>query len=144
MKTLLLASALFVLSATTALAADNPWVGRWKPDLAKSNFVEVKDTLIISSPSMGVMRWEYPAIKFEMQGRPDGSEMSLPYAYKRKGVTETVMMLTPRKLTYSVKIYGKLVKHGTDELSADGMTLTAVSWTVDKESKKKIEVFNKQ
>jgi len=39
---------------------------------------------------------------------------------------------------------GKLVQQGTDELSADGKTLTAVSWTVGKESEKKIEVFNKQ
>ena len=66
MKTFLLAPALFVLSATTAFSAQNPWVGRWKPDTAKSTFVEVEDTLIISSPAKDVLRWEYPAIKFKM------------------------------------------------------------------------------
>ncbi|MHB2007529.1 MAG: hypothetical protein ACYCOX_05720 [Acidobacteriaceae bacterium] len=53
-------------------------------------------------------------------------------------------MLTPRKLAYSVKVDGKPVQHGTDELSANGDTLTAVSWTVGKNSKKRIEVFHRQ
>lgn len=144
MKRFLLASVLLALSATTAFSAENPWVGRWKPDPARSDFVEVDDTLIISSPSAGILRWEYPAIKFEMQGNPDASDISLAYPDMPKGLTESVTMLTPRKLAYSVKIDGKLVQHGTDEISADGNTLTAVSWTLGKNSKKRIEVFHRQ
>lgn len=133
-----------VLASMAAFAAASPWVGRWKPDPAKSNYVEVEDTMIISAPSAGVLRWEYPAVKFEMEGKPDGSEMSLNYPTKPKGLTETVTMLTPKKLAYSVRIDGKLVQQGTDELSADDKTLTAVSWRVGKESEKRIEVFNRQ
>ena len=144
MKTFLLAPALFVLSATTAFSAQNPWVGRWKPDTAKSTFVEVEDTLIISSPAKDVLRWEYPAIKFKMQGKPDGSNMALSYPNMPTSLTESVTILTPRKLAYSVKVDGKLVQHGTDELSADGNTLTAVSWTVGKYSKRRTEVFHRQ
>ncbi|MGH9430500.1 MAG: hypothetical protein ACRD3T_03055 [Terriglobia bacterium] len=143
-KKFLLASALFVLSAPAAFATENPWVGRWKPNHAKSNFVEVDDSLIISAPSAGVMRWEYPAIKFTMEGKPDGSEMSLDLPSKAKGLVETVTLLTPTKLTYSVFIDGKIVQQGTDELSAGGKTLTATSWMVGKESEKRIEVFDKQ
>ncbi len=143
-KKFLLASALFVLCAPAAFAAENPWVGRWKPNHAKSNFVEVEDSLIISTPSAGVMRWEYPAIKFAMEGKPDGSEMSLDLPSKPKGLVETVTLLSPTKLTYSVFIDGKIVQQGTDELSADGKTLTATSWMVGKESEKRIEVFDKE
>ena len=143
MKKFLLASALFVLSAPAAFAAGNPWVGTWKPNHAKSNYVEVNGSLIISTSSVGVMRWEYPAIKFAMEGKPDGSGMSIHMPSKPKGLVETVKLLTPAKLTYSVVIAGKLIKHGTDELSADGKTLTATSW-IGKQSKKLIEVFDKQ
>lgn len=113
MKKSLLASALPVLV----------WVGKWKPSHAKSNFVEVDDSLIISTPSAGVMRWEYPAIKFTMEGRPDGSDMSLHFPSKQKGLVETVKLLTPTKLTYSVFIDGKKVQQGTDDLSVDGKRL---------------------
>lgn len=143
-KKLLLASAMVILAAPVALAMKNPWVGTWKPDRAKSNFVEVNDSLIISTPSAGVMRWEYPAIKFSMQGKPDGSAMSLDLPSKPEGLVETVRLLSPTRLTYSVFINGKLVQKGTDALSADGGTLTATSWKVGKESQKRIEVFDKQ
>jgi hypothetical protein len=144
MKKAILVSVLFVLSLATVFAADNPWVGSWKPDPAKGNFVEVNDLLIISTPAEGVMRWEYHAIQFEMEGKPDGSEMHIAYPSKPDNLTETVTMLTPTKLSYSVRIDGKLIQQGTDELSADGKTLTAVSWMVGKEPEKRIEVFNKQ
>ncbi len=143
-KKLLLASAMVILAAPVALAMKNPWVGTWKPDRAKSNFVEVNDSLIISTPSAGVMRWEYPAIKFSMQRKPDGSAMSLDLPSKPEGLVETVRLLSPTRLTYSVFINGKLVQKGTDALSADGGTLTATSWKVGKESQKRIEVFDKQ
>ncbi len=143
-KKLLLASVLFVLAEPAALAMKNPWVGTWKPDRAKSNFVEVNDSLIISTPSAGVMRWEYPAIQFRMQGKPDGSAMSLDLPSKPEGLVETVKLLSRTRLTYSVFISGKLVQRGTDELSADGKTLTATSWMAGKESEKRIEVFDKQ
>ncbi len=106
MKKFLLALVLFAASAATAFAAQNPWVGRWKPDAAKSNFVEVEDTLIISSPAAGVLRWEYPAIKFKMQGNPDGSNMILSYPNMPTDLTESVTMLTPTKLMYLVKVDG--------------------------------------
>ncbi len=140
----LLASAMVILATPAALAMKNPWVGTWKPDRAKSNFVEVDDSLIISTPSAGVMRWEYRAIQFRMQGKPDGSAMSLDLPSKPEGLVETVKLLSPTRLTYSVFKNGKLVQQGTDELSADGRTLTATSWTVGKESQKKIEIFDRQ
>lgn len=139
-----LASALLVLFAPAAFAAKNPWAGKWKPNHAKSNYVEVNDSLIISTPSAGVMRWEYPTIKFTMEGKPDGSAMRIDMPSEPKGLVETVTLLTPTKLTYSVFIDGKIVQQGTDELSADGRTLTATSWMVGKESGKRIEVFDKQ
>ena len=143
MNKLLLASALFVLSAPAVWAAGNPWVGTWMPNHAKSDYIEVNGSLIISTTAPRIMRWEYPTIKFTMEGKPNGSNMSIHYPSKPKGLAEIVKLITPTKLTYSGFFNGKLIKHGTDELSADGKTLTATSW-IGKESKKRIEVFDKQ
>lgn len=144
MKGSLLVFALLVLSTGSMYGASSPWVGKWAPDPAQSNYVEVKDSLIITSPSEGVLRWEYPSIQFEMEGKPDGSVMKLSYPRKPDGLTETVTMLTPTKLRYEVRINGRLVQQGTDEISADGKTLTAVTEMVGKEAEKKIEVFHRQ
>jgi len=54
------------------------------------------------------------------------------------GLTKTVMMLSPRKLIYSVQVEGKLIPQGTDTLSRDGKPLTAAWWTIGKESIKTI------
>ena len=52
---------------------------------ARSNYVEVKDSPVISSPSDGVPRWEYPSIQFEMEGKPDGSSCGLEYCRRKTG-----------------------------------------------------------
>ena len=142
-KKLPLTSALLILTTLPAFAAKNPWVGTWEPNHAKSDYVEVNGPLIISTPSAGVMRWEYPSIQFRMQGKPDGSAMIIGMSSKPKGLVETVRLLTPTKLTYSVFVDGKLVKHGADQISLDGKTFTATSW-IGNESKKRVEVFDKQ
>ena len=90
------------------------------------------------------MRWEYRAMGFRMEGKPDGGAMNLTLPKLPKGLTETVTMLTPTKLTYAVFIEGKRVKWGTDELSADGKTLTAISWKAGAESEKLVEIFVRQ
>ncbi len=144
MKKFFFLAAWLVFSVTISFAAENPWVGKWKPDPAKSTYVEVNDALVISAPSAGVLRWEYPEIQFVMEGKPDGSAMSITYPTKPKGLTETVRMITPMKLAYAVTIDGKLVQHGTDALSADGKTLIAVSWIAGKEQERRVEVFHKE
>jgi len=144
MKNPLLVFALLVLSTGASHGASNPWVGKWAPDPAQSNYVEVKDSLIITSPSEGILRWEYPSIQFEMEGKTDGSAMKLSYPHKPEGLTETVTMLTATKLHYEVRINGRLVQQGTDEISADGKTMTATTEIVGKESEKRIEVFHRQ
>ena len=144
MKSSLLVFALLVLSTGASYGASNPWVGKWVPDPAQSNYVEVNDSLIITSPAEGILRWEYPSIQFEMEGKPDGSVMKISHPHMREGLTETVTMLTPTKLRYEVRINGKVVQQGTDEISADGKTLTAISEVVGKKPEKRIEVFQKQ
>jgi hypothetical protein len=145
----LLAAAFVACPALSAMASDNPWVGLWTPDPARSTFVEANDSLVISAPSEGRLRWIYPLMKFEMEGKTDGSDKNIAYPGKPANLTESVTMLSSRKLACSVKVDGKLVQQGTDEVSADGRTLTAVSWTLGtpaggKESEKRIEVFDKR
>ena len=143
MRKLLLAPALFVLSVPPAFAARNPWVGTWKPDYAKSNYIEVTGPLVISTPSPGVMRWEYPTIEATVEGKPNGGAMSIHSPRLPKAVVETVKLLTPTKLIYSIFVKGKLEKHGTDEISADGKSFTATSW-IGRSATKLVEVFDKE
>lgn len=106
-KRFILASALFVLSVPSVFTAQNPWVGTWKPDYAKSNHIEVTGPLVISTPSPGIMRREYPTIETTLEGKPDGSAMNIHSPRLPKGIVETVKLLTPTKLTYSIFVNGK-------------------------------------
>jgi hypothetical protein len=70
--------------------------------------------------------------------------MRLFYPHKQEGLTETVTMVTARKSRYEVRMNLRLVQHGTDEISADGKTMTAITEVVGKESGKRVEVFHRQ
>jgi len=53
-------------------------------------------------------------------------------------------MVSATKDTYTVKVAGKTVGFGMQTLSADGKTLTDVSWSPGKESEKETGVYERQ
>ena len=48
---------------------------------------------------------------FRMEGKPNGGAMSLTLPNLPKGLTETVTMLTPTKLSFSVLIHGMAAEY---------------------------------
>src|SRR5690349_198495 len=101
--------------AATAMAADQPYVGKWKVNLAKSDFGET--TLTLESLAGG--EWQSTAFgityKFKMDGKeyPDG--MGGTASWKSLGANTWQM---------TAKANGKASETDTFKLAADGKTLT--------------------
>ena len=114
-------------------------VGSWK--LIK--FTEAPYTMIVTSPSEGTIRWEFPEFKQVMEGKLDGSDLPVTGPEASPGQTEALTILSPTKISYTDKAGGKAIQMGVRTISSDGMTLTDESWPPGKESEKSIEVFTK-
>ena len=116
MKKLLLACALFATSFLSALAADNPWIGTWKLDLAKSQFTG--ETFSYSKSANGLMHYS------------DGSTISFDFGidgkeYKSAFNRTTTWSAAGDNAWDSVtKADGNVLANFHRVLSADGKTLT--------------------
>jgi hypothetical protein len=116
MKTFVSLGAL--VAAMTLTAADLPYVGKWKVNLAKSDFGETS----IAFESLAGGEWQTTAFgityKFKMDGHdyPDG--MGGTVAWKAVYANTWQMV---------VKANGKVTETDTFKLSSDGKTLTDTS-----------------
>jgi hypothetical protein len=116
MRKLLLASALLVLPALSVYAADNPWVGTWKLDLAKSNFTG--DTFTYTQAEKGLFHFsDGSAISYDFG--IDGKEYPTPLGY-----TDIWTAGGNNSWDTVVKLKGTIVDNVHRQLSADGKTLT--------------------
>ncbi len=110
---------LAVLAAAVSLAAaDLPWVGQWKINVAKSNYGEWTMTYAAVGP--GEMQWtaDGMTMKFKMDGKDYPDPVGGTSAWKQIDASswETVN-----------KLKGKVLSTEVSRLSADGKTLTVVS-----------------
>src|SRR5260370_22475074 len=69
-------------------------------------------TLIVSSPSPGVLRWSFPEYKQTVEGKLDGSDLPVTGPDLSPGMTYTFTALSPRKQTYTVKHDGNPLPSG--------------------------------
>lgn len=119
MKKLSLVCALVFFAALPALAAENPWIGTWKLDPAKSHFTG--DTFTYSKAANGMMHYS------------DGSVASFDFAidgkeYKTVYDRTTTWTAAGDNAWDSVsKANGKVLSKSHRTLSADGKTLTIAS-----------------
>ena len=100
--------------------------------------------MAISFPSPGVIKWEYVEDKGSFTGKIDGSDLPYTSPTVSGNFTVSVQMDGPRKLSNTTKRDGKPVQYGTDTVSADGKTITDVSWTPGRESEKQTGIYIKQ
>jgi hypothetical protein len=128
-------------SVYTRLSGTTGLTGKWKS--TKIN-ISAPDELIVTSPSEGVLRWEDPQYKSSMQGKLDGSDIAVTGPTVPAKVTQAFKIDSPSKLSYTVKVDGKIVGLGTQTISPDGKTFSDVSWNPGKESEKSKSVYNKQ
>ena len=116
-------------------------IGKWKSTKVT---ISAPDSLVVSSPSEGALRWEFPEQKQAVEGKSDGTDLPVTGPTVPPGMTISIKMLSRRKLAYTVKIAAKPVGIATQTLSPDGKTLTDVSWSPGKESEKAIAIYTKQ
>jgi len=118
MKSTLLLCALLALPAGPALAADNPWTGMWKLDVAKSHFTG--QTFTYSKGPGELLHYE------------DGSTASFDFGLDGKEYktwANRTMSWSPAGTNAwdtVVKAEGEVRSKGHFELSADGKTLNTV------------------
>jgi hypothetical protein len=116
-------------------------VGKWRNTKYNS---DAPDSYIISFPAPDTIHWVIPAYKETATGKMDGSDVPITGPTVPKGMTLSVKRLSPTKLSDVVKDNGKVIGIGTVTLSADGKTLTDVSWSPGKESEKQTGIYVKQ
>ena len=108
----------FVLAATAALAADLPYAGKWKLNMAKSDFGET--TVTFAQTASGQMQFTVVGQSYTFQ--VDGKEYPALF-----GSTAAWKKLDANTWETINKQDGKLLRTDTTRLSADGKTLTVTS-----------------
>jgi hypothetical protein len=116
-------------------------IGKWRSTKIS---ITAAQTYLLSSPAPGVIRMEYPEYKISIEGKADGTDHSVTGPDRPAGTTLSFKMVSPTELTYTSKFNGTPDAYGTQTLSADGKTLTDVSWRPGKESEKGTAVYIKQ
>lgn len=125
----------------TRVTGTSGLAGKWRN--TKYNQDE-PDTIVISFSAPDTIRWEIPAYKETITGKTDGSDLPIIGPNDPKTLTVSIKMDSPHKLSYTVKREGKPINYGIDTISADGKTLTDVSWSPGKESEKQTGIYIKQ
>ncbi len=125
----------------TRISGTSGLIGKWRN---MKYTQQVSSTMAISFPSPGVIKWEYVEDKGSFTGKIDGSDLPYTSPTVSGNFTVSVQMDGPRKLSNTTKRDGKPVQYGTDTVSADGKTITDVSWTPGRESEKQTGIYIKQ
>jgi hypothetical protein len=101
------------------------------------------DTVIISVPSKGHIRYEFPKDKTFVEGPVDGT----PSRYQGPRVADCTIAFkqkTPNELEWAFAVKGTVMFQGVDTVSSDGRSLNSVNWAPGKESEKTTQVYDKQ
>ena len=107
---------LAVLAAAVSLtAADLPWVGQWKINVAKSSFGE--STITYAAVGPGEMQWTLDGMT--MKFKTDGKDYPDPW-----GGTSAWKQIDASTWETVDKLKGKVLSSDVKRISADGKTLT--------------------
>lgn len=128
-------------STSTRVGSGSGFEGKWKA--TKVN-ISSPDVIIVANPGPGMVKWEIPAYKETVEGKADGSALPITGPTVSAGITMAIKLEGPKKLMYTVKMKDKTLSIGHQTLSADGKTLTDVSWSPGKETEKQTGVYIKQ
>jgi len=123
------------ISGTTGL------IGEWRG--LNAAYTTIDSSFVVSSPEVGVMRWDFPGIKGSCEGKPDGSELRCTGPNYPSGFKLFYTWLSPRKLMYRTTINGKPMGNGYQTITDNGKTLIDVYWLGPGEAKETV-VFDKQ
>jgi hypothetical protein len=119
MRKFLLAVALLAVPVLSAAAANNPWIGTWKLDPAKSQFTG--DTFTYSKAANGLLHFSDGSTE-NFDFGVDGKEYKMPSGY-----TTSWTAAGPSGWDSTTTLEGKVLDKVHRQLSADGKTLTITS-----------------
>jgi hypothetical protein len=100
--------------------------------------------MIVSIPSPGHIRYEYPEQKQIQEGPTDGTPSPVRGPRAPEGATMAFKRAGANKVEWTYAVKGTVLQQGVDTVSADAKTLTSVSWAPDKPKEKTTEVYDKQ
>ncbi len=125
----------------TRVSGSGGMLGEWR---SVKTDASVPDVLMILPSPAGTYHGENPGYKLSMEGKLDGSEMTLKGPTVGKGQVLTMKEISPLKVEVDYKEDGKLVNKGVRTLAADGKSFIEVSWTPGKESEETTGFYVKQ
>jgi hypothetical protein len=112
---IVLAGLVVALTPAALAAAELPWVGKWKINVAKSDFAE--ETVTYTATAGGEFQWTAAGMtgKFKMDGKdyPDPT-----------GGTEAWRQIDASNWETVYKLAGKVVSTDTSRVSSDGKTMS--------------------
>jgi hypothetical protein len=115
--------------------------GTWKD----TRFVaHNQDTMVVSSPAPGTLHIEYSANKAVVEGKLDGSPLTVTGPTVPPGATGTWKMPKPKMLEYTRAVQDKTIDQGVYKISGDGKTLTDTNWDPAAPKEKAEVVWEKQ
>ena len=117
--------------------------GKWR-DTQITVPGDTPDTVIVSSPSPGILRWDWPVDGGFVEGKADGTDHPLVGTIFAAGSTMSFKYLSPDRISYAAKVKEKSDGWGIQTLAADGKSYTDVSWNPGKENKKTTAVYVRQ
>lgn len=116
-------------------------VGTW---LSTKQQRTAEETVVILPAPAGSFRTIMPDFNEAVSGKLDGSDIPVKDTKRLPGVTIAITKPSERRLEYTIKSNGKVMFKGYQTLSADGNTLTDVSWGLDRQQEKSTGVYIKQ
>jgi uncharacterized protein YecT (DUF1311 family) len=102
-----------LLSST--LYAQNPFVGKWKIDMANSHMTGTTDSVTADGPN----QWKFQEGAYSWSVKADGSDQPTPF-----GSTAALQVVDASTWQFTNKSNGKVISHETWVLSADGKSMT--------------------
>jgi hypothetical protein len=147
-KTMTVTSTLFRADGTTSedtivrerVSGGPGLAGTWK----EVKVTTTPDTEIISVPSAGQIKYEFPKDRQFVEGLVDGSPSRLQGPRVPEGTTVAFKQRAPNELGWSYAVKGTVMQEGVDTVSSDGKSLTSVNWAPGKQSEKTVQVYDKQ
>jgi hypothetical protein len=114
--------------------------GKWRN--VKSS--DSAPSLMVISLSGDSLNLAFPGFKQHVNARLDGSETVPKGDQIPPGFTVWYKANGPTRLTYGSKFHGKPFYTGTMSVSADGKTITDISWPAGTPSEKETDVYDKE
>lgn len=150
----------FVLCSFPVLASDNPYIGTWKLDSARSSYrpgppmkeMTVKfevDGNNVRRIAEGVDGKGNPVDEGGAEGASfpwDGAFHVVTKPAEKPEVQVAVKIIDPRHLAVRIKVDGKVIENDRSSISGDGKTITDIDDGMNMKGEKfhNIEIFEKQ